>query len=185
MSGEHDVRQGSSSARTGDEPDGWIAVGEVMGTFGSRGELRVKPLGRYPERFRELSTVYVGDEHKPVRVVHRRSYGPGIVMRVENVDSRDDARILHGKYLFVPESEAVKLPAGEYFIHQVVGLRVVTMDGEELGTLSDVLQTGSNDVYVVKGREREILLPAIKDVVKRIDLESGTIEVTLLPGLLD
>jgi 16S rRNA processing protein RimM len=174
-------------AAPGDDPlRDWIAVGEVMGAFGPRGELRVKPLGRFPERFRELRRVYVGESHAPAAVLHRRSHGEGLLIRLDTVKSRDAARALFGQFLYVPESEAVQLPEGEFFVHQVVGLRVLTTGGDELGTVRDVLQTGSNDVYVVRAKGgREVLLPAIKDVVKRIDPAGGLMEVELLPGLLD
>ena len=145
----------------------------------------MKPLGRYPERFRELRQVFVGDERRSAAVLHRRPYGEGVILRLEAVTTREDARTLFGQYLYVPESEAVKLPAGEYFVHQIVGLTVVTTEGETLGTVRDVVETGSNDVYVVRRGGKEVLLPAIKDVIKRVDLEARTMEVALLPGLAD
>jgi 16S rRNA processing protein RimM len=163
-----------------------------MGAFGPAGEVRVKALGRYPERFRDVKRVFVGEGRTEAAILHRRPHGDGVVLRLEGVNGRDQARELFGTYLYVPEDEAVKLPSGEYFVHQIVGLRVVTDEGQELGTVREVLETGSNDVYVVRGARSgtgpapaEVLLPAIKDVVKRIDLERGTIEVTLLPGLID
>ena len=164
---------------------GWIAVGEIMGTFGPRGDLRVKPLARNPGRFRELRTVYIGDERRPAAVLHRRPYGEGVILRLETVTTRDEARALYGEFLYVPESEAVKLPEGEYFVHQIIGLTVVTTEGQTLGTVRDVVETGSNDVYVVRGGGKEVLLPALKDVIKRVDLDARTMEVALLPGLLD
>jgi 16S rRNA processing protein RimM len=100
-----------------------------------------------------------------------------VILRIDGVKTRDEARALFGQYLFVPESEAVRLPEGEYFVHQIIGLNVVTTGGEALGTVRDVMETGSNDVYVVRARGKEILLPAIKDVVKRVDLDAGTMEV--------
>jgi 16S rRNA processing protein RimM len=164
---------------------GWIAVGQVMGAFGQRGDLRVKLLGRFPERFREVRRVHVGEDHVPADVVHRKRMGPGVVLRLSTVQSRDAARELFQQYLYVPESEAVKLPAGEYFVHQIVGLKVLTTDGETLGTIREVVETGSNDVYVVDHGGKEVLLPATKEVVKEIDLEAGTMEVALLPGLIE
>ncbi|MGI8422623.1 MAG: ribosome maturation factor RimM, partial [Chloroflexota bacterium] len=149
------------------------------------GEVRVKPLGRTPERFRELKRVYVGEDHVPTDVLHRRTAGAGAALRLSTVTNREAARALFQTFLYVPESEAIKLPKGEYFVHQIVGLTIITVDGETLGTIRDVLQTGSNDVYLVKQGKRELLIPAIKDVIKRIDLDAGTIEVALLPGLLD
>ena len=147
--------------------------------------MRVKPLGGSPERFRDLKRVFVGEEHTPADIVHRRTAGPGAVLRLSTVKNRDAARALFQTYLYVPEAEAAPLPEGEYFVHQIIGLTVVTTEGETLGTVREVLQTGSNDVYLVRQGQREVLVPALKDVVHRIDLEAKTMEVTLPPGLLD
>lgn len=180
-----DASPPSNPSGTSGGDDQWIAVGQVMGAYGRNGDLRVKPLGRYPQRFRHLRRVYVGEERTPVTVIHRRLLGDGVVLGLEAVRSREDARALLGKYLYVPEAEAVPLPEGEYFVHQIIGLTVRTVEGETLGQIQDVLQTGSNDVYVVRQEDREVLLPAIQDVVKRVDLDAGVMEVELLPGLLE
>ncbi|MBI3971267.1 MAG: 16S rRNA processing protein RimM [Chloroflexi bacterium] len=164
---------------------GWIAVGQVLGAFGPSGELRVQPFSRSPERFCHLRRVYVGEERVPARITHRRLHPPGIILRLNTVTSREQARALFGTYLYVPESEAVPLPEGEYFVHQIIGLNVITTDGQPLGTVKEVLHTGSNDVYVVRGERGEILLPAIKEVIKQVDLDAGTLLVELTPGLID
>jgi len=156
-----------------------------MGAFGQRGEVRVKLLGRFPERFREVRRVYVGDDHVPADVLHRRRVGPGVALRLSTVQSRDAARELFQQYLYLPETEAVKLPAGEYFVHQIIGLQVVTTEGEALGPVREVVETGSNDVYVVDHAGKELLLPATKEVIRNVDLDAGTLEVALLPGLID
>jgi 16S rRNA processing protein RimM len=159
-----------------------------MGTYGARGELRVQPFSRAPERFRELRRVYVGEGHQPAAVLSRRHHGLGLVLRLDIARTRDAARGLFGQYLYVPETEAMPLPEGEFFVHQIVGLAVRTADGRELGTVRDVLETGSNDVYVVRGAPglpAEILLPVTKEVVKEVDLASGVMRVELLPGLID
>jgi 16S rRNA processing protein RimM len=165
--------------------DGWIAVGQVAGVFGPRGEIKVRPLGRFPQRFRELRHVYVGEEHRPAVVLQRRLGDKSVVLRLDMLTSREAARDLIGTYLYVPESEAIQLPKGEYFVHQIVGLDVVTAEGEALGSIADVLQTGSNDVYVVQGPRGEVLVPALKDVIQNIDLDAGTMTVALPPGLVD
>jgi 16S rRNA processing protein RimM len=156
-----------------------------MGVFGPRGEVKVKPLGRFPQRFRELRRVYVGEAHAPAAILHRRVGERAITLRLDAVTSREAARDLIGTYLYVPEAEAVKLPKGEYFVHQIVGLRVLAAEGEALGTVADVLETGSNDVYVVQGPRGEILVPALQDVIRAVDLDAGTMTVALPPGLLD
>ena len=147
--------------------------------------MRVRPLGRFPERFRALRTVYLGEQYQPAAVLHRRLHPGGVVLRLDSVASRDAARALDGTYLYVPEAQAVALPQGEYFVHQIVGLAVVTSGGDHLGTIAEVLPTGSNDVYVVRGPRGEVLLPATKEVVLQVDLAAGTMLVEPLPGLLD
>jgi 16S rRNA processing protein RimM len=164
---------------------GWIAVGQVLGIYGSRGDLRVRPFSRDPQRFRELRRVHVGEAHHPAAIIHHRAHGDGLVLRLDTVRTRDDAHALIGAYLYVPEHEAVRLPEGEYFVHQIVGLRVVTTAGEALGSVKEVLATGSNDVYVVEGERGEVLVPATKEVLRQVDLGSGTLVVEPLPGLLD
>jgi 16S rRNA processing protein RimM len=147
--------------------------------------MRVKPLGGSPERFRDLKRVFVGEDRTPADIIQRRTVGPGAVLRLSTVKSRDAARALFQSYVYVPEAEAAPLPEGEYFVHQIIGLTVITTEGETLGTVREVLQTGSNDVYLVRQGQREVLIPALKDVVHRIDLEAKTMVVTLPPGLLD
>ena len=147
--------------------------------------MRVKPLGGSAQRFRNLKTVFVGEERTPADILHRRVIGKGAVLRLSTIKSREAAREAFQTYLYVPEAEAVPLPEGEYFVHQIVGLTVVTAEGQTLGTVREVLETGSNDVYVVRQGSREVLVPALKDVVRRIDLDAKTMEVALPPGLID
>ena len=100
------------------------------------------------------------------------------------MDSRDEAEGLRGKTVEVPEEEAVDLPPDHYFWHQIIGLRVLGEDGQVLGTVDDILQTGANDVYVVRRPEGgELLLPAIQQVVKSVDLQAGIMTIELMPGL--
>ena len=106
-----------------------------------------------------------------------------VILRLAGLTDRDAAAKLRGSFVQVPESEAWKLPNGRYYWHQIVGLRVVTVEGEEIGTVAEILETGANDVYVVKRDGRERLLPAIKDVVKEIAPARGEMIVELLPGL--
>jgi 16S rRNA processing protein RimM len=145
----------------------------------------VRPFGRFPERFGRLKRLFLGGDRRPATVRGTRPHQEHILLRLDSITDRTAAAELRGTYLYVPESEAVALPPGEYFVHQIVGLTVVTLGGETLGTIAEVLHTGSNDVYVVRDNGREILLPATKEVVREIDLEAQIMRVELLPGLLD
>ena len=163
---------------------GWIAVGRIIGAFGVRGQVKVVPTGRSPERFRQLERLYVGETHDRYEIEHCRVRGTEALLKLKGIDTREAAVAQRYVYVYVPESEAIELPPGEYFVHQIVGLQVHTTAGEHLGTVEEVLSTGANDVYVVPGPRGEVLIPALKTVIRTIDLASGQLIVELPPGLL-
>ena len=113
----------------------------------------------------------------------RRLAGGRVYLKLAGVDDREAAEALRGATIEVPLEQAVRLPPGSYYWHQLIGLAVETKRGESLGRLVDILTTGSNDVYVVRDDARELLLPAIRDVIREVDLENGRMVVELLPGL--
>jgi 16S rRNA processing protein RimM len=172
-----------------DEPppgDGYLAVAHVVGVHGIRGDLRCVLLTDFPDRFKRGLRIFLGDEHSPHEVERARLERNRVVLKLNGVDSRTDAEALRGATIFVAEGDAVRLPRGSYFWHQIIGLRVRTAGGKVLGTVAEIIETGSNDVYVVRRSppdSGELLLPAIKDVVRKIDLARGEITVELLEGL--
>jgi 16S rRNA processing protein RimM len=175
-------RRGSGSRRT-PEPL-YLAIARVVKPFGVRGELKLEVLTGSPDRLGRLSHVYVGESATPHKVVHFRWHGDELLLRLSDVRDRDAAEELRGQLVQIAREDAVPLDPGEFYEHQIIGLSVVTTDGEPLGHVVEVLATGANDVYVVQGPRGEILLPARVEVVRAIDLDAGIITVTLLPGLL-
>lgn len=165
--------------------DDCIAVGQVMGAFGPRGDVRVQPFSDQPGRFQKIKRVFIGPDLLPARILGRGIHGLGITLRLDAVTTREHAKRLFGTLLYVPDSEAVKLSPGEYFVHQLIGSAVWTDTGEDLGTISEILRTGSNDVYVVRGGRGEILIPSIPDVVQSVDVVARRVTVSPMPGLLD
>lgn len=165
--------------------DECIAVGQVMGAFGPRGDVRVQPFSDQPGRFQKIKRVFIGPELLPARILGRGVHGLGVTLRLDVVTTREHAKRLFGTMLYVPEAEAVKLPPGEYFVHQLIGSMVVTDTGDDLGRIAEILRTGSNDVYVVRGARGEVLIPSIPDVVRDVDVDGRTVTVTVMPGLLD
>lgn len=164
----------------------FLLIGEISRPHGVRGEVRVVPYTDVPERFTWLETVYLGeDDPQPTAVEAARLHQGVILLKLAGVDDRDAAGMLRGLWVQVPESEAIPLEEGEYFLYQLFGLAVYSDDGRHLGELTDVIETGANNVFVVQGAEREILLPDIDDVVLDIDFDNGRLTVHLLPGLLD
>jgi len=167
----------------------FIAIGKILTTHGHKGELKVQPLTDFPERFQTGEEVWLDrdgrlSKHEIETVRYHRQW---IILRLSGVEDMSAAEELRGVLIKVPEDRVYPLPEGHYYIFQLVGLPVLTEEGDFLGILKEILPTGSNDVYRVCHPEtgREILLPAIKDCIKSIDLEGRRILVKLLPGLID
>ncbi|HEX5415792.1 MAG TPA: ribosome maturation factor RimM [Chloroflexota bacterium] len=164
----------------------FLVIGRILGPVGVAGEMRVQALTDFPERFERLSVVHVGDNLRPYNVkAVRIESGENVLLTLEGVDTADAARAMRNDELSVPIDQAVPLEADRYYWHEIIGLEVWTDTGEDLGKVQQVLRTGSNDVYVVGTGAREILIPAIEDVVKSIDVPAGKITVHLIPGLID
>lgn len=161
-----------------------VAVGEINGVWGVRGHVKVTPLTSNPDRFAAGVTLLLrGIPRKVLDVQFPRGY-PVVLFR--GFEDRNAAEELVGELIEIPESELPPLPEGEYYTHDLVGLAVETRDGTPIGTLVEVLRTGSNDVYLVRREgERDVLVPAIADVIVEVDLEGQRMVIDPLPGLLE
>jgi 16S rRNA processing protein RimM len=179
--------RGSGGQRRTLEPR-YLIVGEVIGAHGLEGELKVELTTDDPLRFRRLECLFVGrDGEEPVlrSFAGFRLHKGRALIRLEGCNDRTAADLLRGTLLQIPREEAIPLQEGEYFEHQILGLAVWTADGEHLGRVTEIIYTGANDVYVIRGPQgREILIPAIGGVVLGVDLEAGTLTVALPEGLL-
>jgi len=166
----------------------YIRVGLIINTHGHRGELKILPLTDDISRFFEAEHFYIqkGAEYEKYHIKRCRVHQGKAIIDFREIPDMNEAEKLKGRYLELPEEELKILPEGHYYIYQIIGLDVYE-GGRRLGKLSDVLKTGgSNDVYVVKDFEgKELLLPALKEVVREIDLANGVIRVVIPPGLLD
>lgn len=169
-----------------EEKQKFLVVGEVLKPFGYRGEVKIKVLSDYPNRLLKHKTVYIGPQARAYPVERARLHSPYIVMKFVGFDTDLSVAKLRGELIQIPEAEAAKLKKNQFYHHQIIGLNVVSEDGEPLGTLAEILETGANDVYIVRTAEgKEILLPAIKSVIKKIDLEAHTMTISLVPGLVE
>jgi 16S rRNA processing protein RimM len=164
-------------------PPGYIAVARVRRPFGLKGELRCDSLTDFPERFKRGLPLWADGRELVLRAI--RVHGDDLLLSFRDVETPEAAEALRGALLCVPEEKAVSLPPDTYFVHDLVGLSVWTADGEELGAVQDILPTGSNDVWVVRGPRGEVLLPALDDVILEVDLEARRALVAVPPGLLD
>lgn len=163
-------------------------IGVISSTHGVHGEVKVFPTTDDPARYKLLKTVIMKTprEEKIVELENIKFFKNMVIVKFKGLDDTNEAVKLRGAELYVPREQAVKLKKDEYFIADLIGLKIVTDEEKQLGECVDVLETGANDVYVVRTtEEKEILIPAIKECILNIDLEENVIRVHLLDGLLD
>lgn len=165
-----------------------LQVGVITTTHGVRGEVKVFPTTDDAARFKKLKQVILdtGKEKVELEIAGVKFFKNLVILKFKGIDDINDVEKYRKKSLYVTRENAVKLKKDEYFIADLIGLKAISDEGEDLGIINDVLQTGANDVYVIKkeGAE-ELLVPAIRDCVKNVDIEGGTMELHLLPGLRD
>ncbi len=160
-----------------------LAVGRVVRPHGVRGELLVDTLTDFPEHLSEVTTVYLGDAAEPHPLAAVRLNRYQLILRLGDCADRDCAEQYRRQVVQIVAEAAAPLPPGHYYHHQLIGCRIVSDEGEDLGELVDVLETGANDVYVVSTPNGELLLPAISSVILNIDIEARRITAHLLEGL--
>ena len=165
-----------------------LQVGVITSTHGVRGEVKVFPTTDDAARFKKLKNVILdtGKEKIDLEIAGVKFFKNMVILKFKGIDDINDVEKYRKKSLFVTRENAVKLKKNEYFIADLIGLKVMTDEGEALGEVTEVLQTGANDVYEIRTEDgEEILLPAIKECVKEVDIEGGSMLVHLLPGLRD
>ena len=166
----------------------FFQIGVISSTHGIKGEVKVFPTTDEVNRFKRLKEVYL-DTGKERLILHPESvkfFKQFVILKFKEFNDINEIEQYRNKSLLVDREHAVKLKKDEYFIADLMGLKVMTDEGEQLGILKDVLQTGANDVYIVETSEgKEVLLPAIKECVLKVDVDAGEVLVHIMPGLLD
>jgi len=168
-------------------PDGYMAVGHIVGVHALRGEIKLEPYTDFPERFVPGELFWMGEELAKMELASVRSHKNVLLLRFVGIEDRSAAERLRGQWLFIEETEAVSLEEGSYWIHDLLGMQVTDTSGNLLGRVVEVLSTGANDVYVVRpadSERQELLLPAIPEVILAVDLATRTMRVQLLDGLV-
>jgi len=161
----------------------FIVVGQAIAPWGVRGEIKVEVMTDFPDRFSPQEEVYING--RPMTIERCRWHKGKVILKLATIDSVEAAEELRGRFLEVPLSKLRPLPEDHYYRFQLIGLDVLTTEGETLGQISQILPTGSNDVYVVPTKDGEVLIPAIDDVVKSVDLEKGCIVIEIIEGLFE
>ena len=165
-----------------------LRVGVISSTHGVRGEVKVFPTTDDPARFEDLETVFLdtGREKLKLEISGVKFFKNMVILKFKGYDNINDIEKYRGKDLWITRDQAVPLGEDENFVADLIGLSVVTDQGETLGVMKDVMFTGANDVYVVERENgKELLLPAIKDCILDVDLEEGVMTVHVPDGLLD
>lgn len=164
----------------------FLAVGKLRRPHGVRGDILLEVFTDFPERLAPGVNLYVGDEHKPLRLIRARNRDNLLILRFSGYITPEQVNELTNQILYVKAAEIPALPEGEYYHHQLVGLNVTQDTGEPLGSIAEVIETGANDVLVVKlPSGKELLLPWNNDVICQVDLGQKLITVHLIPGLLE
>lgn len=164
-----------------------LQVGVITQTHGVRGEVKVFPTTDDPERFKKLKKVLLdtGKEMLPLEVQGVKFSKQFVIVKFKGIDNINDIERYKRCPLLVERQDAVKLEENEYFIADMLGIDVVTEDGEDFGVLKDVIETGANDVYVIDSREHgEVLVPAIRECILEVDVEARKMTVRLMDGLI-
>ena len=163
----------------------YIRVGKILNTHGIKGDLKVLPLTNEPSRFEKLKTIFIDNENNKVEIT-KVWYNKGFVMlKLEGYNDINEVIKFKNCYILIDEKDALKLPENSFFISQIIGLRVFCSDGNELGEIVEVLQPGANDVYVVRGNNKEYLIPAVKEFVKEINLDNNKMIIEPIEGLIE
>jgi 16S rRNA processing protein RimM len=160
-----------------------IVIGKIVAPIGVRGEVKVLVLTDFPERFDPGKSVTVKSAGAKTqhRIVRARPHKAGIVVKLERIDSRDEAEKLRDSEIVIGPDDLGELPEDRFYLFDLIGLKVITDDGREQGTVTEVLQGGANDVYVTS---TGLCIPALKNVVARIDVLAGLMIIRPVPGLL-
>ena len=159
------------------------SIGKIVKTQGNKGELRVLPFLDFFEHLEKLDFVYIQDKKFEVQGI--RAHNKFIALKLKGCDSIDSGKEFIGRSVEVPEDSIKKLSKDQFYWHDILGLSVFDEEGNSYGQIKEVFPTGSNDVFVLKEKEKEILIPATKDVIKEINLKEKKVIIHLIDGLIE
>jgi 16S rRNA processing protein RimM len=165
-----------------------IIIGRIVKPFGVKGEMKIEPMTDFPERFTGLRSVHLvspAGKETLCEIQAVRYAGSAPYIRFSGFDTPEKAKALNGWFIKVPEEEAVPLPEGTYYWFELMGMEVVSESGETLGSIVDIFETGSNDVYVVKQGRKEVYVPATREVIKQVDRKEKRMVIHLIDGLIE
>jgi len=167
--------------------DEFITIGKVVSTQSNKGEVKVLPLTDSTDRFNNLDTVFLRNSNSrtTLNIEKIRIKENTVILKLKDIENIQEAKMIVGSFLEVKRENAVKLPKDTYFLFEIIGLEVYDENNIFLGKVENIISTGSNDVYIVKDKnKKELSVPAIREVVKNIDLEKKRITIKMVDGLI-
>ncbi len=175
-----ETKQGSPSTS---EPV-YLVIGKIRRPHGVVGEVLMEVITDFPERIQKGARVFIGEENSIQQIRSARHHNKGIIVSFQGYDLPEEVGIFRNQLVKVQSKDAQPLEEGEYYHHELIGLRVVDIRGRVVGSLVEILETGANDVFIVKtDLGKEILLPVIDEVIENIDVDAGLITVNMISGL--
>lgn len=165
----------------------YFEIGQIVNTFGIKGMVKIKPFTENLEQFEELERIYIKNKKskKEYKIQEVKYHKQMVLIKFEGVENPEEADLLRGSYVLINRKDAKPLEEGTYYIVDLLGLEVYTDENILLGKVEDIYNTGSKDIYVVKDNlGKQVLLPGIEDVIKKVDLENKKIIVHIIPGLM-
>lgn len=158
-----------------------IIVGKIINTRGIRGELKVQRTNNEP--FDRQIYYYIGDLDTPFEIIKARTDGQIAYIKLKDYDNINDVLVFKNKFIYVSEADLYDLDQDEFYIKDLIGLEVVNSQGEKIGHIKDVLTHAANDIYLLECQDGEKLVPAVKEFIKKVDLESGQVVIDLIEGM--
>jgi 16S rRNA processing protein RimM len=164
----------------------YLAVGFLRRAHGVHGEVIMEVLTDFPERLKPNTQVFVGGNYQPMMILSVRNHHDGLLIKFSGFNKPEDAKQYRNQLVYVTAADRPKLPKGQFYHHELIGVDVMDEEGKIIGKLSEIVQTGANDVYVVSRPDaKELLLPVIPSVVLDIDADRRLIRIHLMEGLIE
>jgi 16S rRNA processing protein RimM len=163
----------------------YLSVGFLRRPHGLQGEIIMDLHTDFPERMKPGRKIFIGDVYKPMTFETVRPHAKGLLVKLKGIDTPEDAGLYRNQWVFIKAKDAPPLPEGQIYQHELIGFRILEENDNPLGELVDIIETGANDVYVVRDDSgKEILLPNIPSVILDVEVDSRTMRVHLLEGLV-
>ncbi len=163
----------------------YIVVGKIVNTHGIKGDIKIYPYTTDMERFSILKKAYIGQDKLSVEIENIKYHKGMILLKLKGFNNINEVLKFKDEFIFVDELNKVKLPKDNYFIYELIDCKVFDLDGNSLGYIKDVLQNSSNDIYIIKDKDKEYLIPAVKEFIKEVNIVEKKVIIDPIEGMIE